>query len=98
MMAVSGLLLAGLAAFAGRGRKPDPFARQSGDLLGGRGQLVAAGLVFTAYGWFVAAQDSGTWSVPIVLILLPWGLAGWLIYSSTRPTQESSSPGTDAQS
>ena len=81
-MIVSGLALIWVALEVGRNPDgPDPLARQKGDLVGGRGLYVGIGALFTAYGLFVAAQDSGTWPVPVILLLLPWGLAAWLYFA-----------------
>jgi hypothetical protein len=49
-----------------------------------RGWAVLGGLFFIGYGVYVANQTSGTYEFPVVIFIIPFVAAGYLIYSVAR--------------
>jgi hypothetical protein len=46
-----------------------------------RGWCVVGGLALLVYGFYVASQDSGTWTFPAIIFVIPFGVVGYVLYT-----------------
>lgn len=49
-----------------------------------RGWAVFGGLFFVGYGVYVANQTSGTFGFPVIIFIIPFLAAGYLLFSVAR--------------
>ena len=45
-----------------------------------RAWVIGGGVFFLLYGFYVAAQTSGTFGFPVIIFLIPFGAIAYLIY------------------